>query len=62
MVLLQTEKRDVMLNDDRWEVLDGYESLKEIIIPLNPLKAKKMFLARYNEVVGSYTQVLHDAD
>ncbi len=51
MVLLATEKRDVMMNDDYWEVLDGFEALDKILIPVPPKEARIMFLERYNELL-----------
>lgn len=50
MRMLATEKRDLMFNSGDWASLTGYEPYPEIIEPWKPKKAKRLFLARYEEL------------
>lgn len=53
MVLLATEKRDLMpAHRDEWECINGAEPLRERIVALYPEQARAMFLKRFHEVAG----------
>lgn len=53
MVLLAMEKRDLMPDTgDRWDCLAGAPPLEERIVPLSPLLARSVFLARYFLITG----------
>lgn len=48
MVLLATEKRDLMPNStEPWKAIAGYEELTEKIVPMQPEEAKAEFLAAF---------------
>lgn len=51
LVLLATERRDLLAKDDTpWELLEGIEPLQEIIVPAVPEFAIGMFLRRWQEL------------
>lgn len=51
MVLLATEKRDLMpAHRDQWECINGAKPLVTPIQPMNPVEARGMFLRRYYEI------------
>ena len=51
LVLLATERRDLMPDDDTpWAILDGITPLPRRIGAMPPSKAKALFLARYIEL------------
>lgn len=53
LVMLATEKRDIMAEDDsNWSILDGVEPLEEKISPIFPSMAKLRFVARFIELVA----------
>jgi hypothetical protein len=54
IILLLTEQRDLMLNNDVWEGSAEFKPLDETIIPLNPKDAEKLFLDRYNLLLQNY--------
>jgi len=56
VILLATERRDLMAAPGRWTVLDGVAPLPGAISPWSPKRSKQMFLARYDQLrrrVGS---------
>jgi 5'-deoxynucleotidase YfbR-like HD superfamily hydrolase len=54
LVMLATEKRDLMGNDsgEGWSCLDGIEPCPEIIVSRPPTHAKAWFLTRYDALLG----------
>ena len=51
MVMLATEKRDLMLDDQHtWECIEGHLPLTARIVPLSPQEARISFLLRYSEL------------
>jgi len=51
LVLLATEKRDLMPGDRHtWECIAGHKPLDERIVPIAPRQARAAFLARYVEL------------
>lgn len=54
IILLLTEQRDLMLNNDVWEGSAEYKPLEEVIVPLNPKDAERLFLNRYNLLLRNY--------
>ncbi|HYD58941.1 MAG TPA: metal-dependent phosphohydrolase [Noviherbaspirillum sp.] len=53
LVMLATERRDLMPEDDEdWESTDGIPELPEIIVPVNDKQAYTMFMNRYYELRG----------
>lgn len=54
IILLLTEQRDLMQNNDIWEGSAEYKPLEEIIIPLNAKDAERLFLNRYNLLLRNY--------
>ncbi len=51
LVMLATERRDLMPADDTpWAILDGIEPLPRKIIAMHPAKAQSVFLKRYVEL------------
>lgn len=53
LVLLATEKRDLMPEDTHvWGILEGVEPMPERIRPLLPQAAMELFMARFNELVA----------
>lgn len=54
IILLKTEKRDLMNRPDTdWEILEGVTALPDRIIAMAPGHAKAAFLARYYELCGA---------
>lgn len=52
-VLLRTEQRDLMGADGhRWFFTAGADPMAERIEPLSPIEAKRLFLDRYDALVG----------
>lgn len=52
-ILLATERRDLMpAHDDEWALIAGVRPMDGIIIPLEPQKAKGLFLDRWYELNG----------
>jgi 5'-deoxynucleotidase YfbR-like HD superfamily hydrolase len=48
LVLLATERRDLLPFDPvPWSLLDGIEPLRETIVPVEPERARRMFLERF---------------
>lgn len=53
MVMLATEKRDLMPCDrHQWECIAGHYPLAENIEPMTPRQAFEAFLLRYSEITG----------
>lgn len=53
LVLLATEKRDLMPGDRHtWECIAGHKPLDERIVPVPPSIARSAFLARYAALTG----------
>ena len=53
LVLLATERRDLMPDDATpWPILDGVTPLERRILAMRPERAKAMFLKRYVEITG----------
>ena len=50
LILLATERRDLMPYCGYWEMLEGVKPMRKVIKPWNAEKAKKEFLKRYNEL------------
>lgn len=50
LIMLATEKRDLMGDDTYWEMLEGIEPNPKIIKPWGPNKAKRKFLERYYQL------------
>ncbi len=51
MVLLATEKRDLMpAHRDQWECIQGAEPLAIRIQPMPPEEVRAMFMARYHHI------------
>ena len=54
LVLLATEKRDLMPGDRHtWECIAGHRPLLERIAPWSPVRARVTFLQRYSELTGA---------
>jgi 5'-deoxynucleotidase YfbR-like HD superfamily hydrolase len=54
MVLLSTEKRDLMpAHHDEWACLEGAAPLRGAIRPLGPREARAMFLARFEKLTAA---------
>jgi uncharacterized protein len=51
LVLLATEKRDLMPPGPDWKLLEGIEPLEATILPWSPDFAKASFLLRYGQLV-----------
>jgi hypothetical protein len=51
LVLLGTEKRDLMPRGEDWKLLEGVRPLEETIRPWSPQFAKVAFLQRYGRLV-----------
>lgn len=54
IILLLTEQRDLMQNNDVWEGSAEYKPLEETIVPLSPKDAERLFLKRYNLLLQNY--------
>ena len=52
LVLLATERRDLLPQNGRWTILDGIEPLREKIVPWSPKRARSTFLAEYEGLAG----------
>lgn len=53
LVLLATERRDLLpFEKTPWSLLEGIEPMVEKIAPVDPERAKQMFLDRYQEIVS----------
>lgn len=50
VVLLATERRDLIAATGRWTVLDGVTPLTDQIVPWSPKKSKRAFLNRYEQL------------
>ncbi len=50
LIMLATEKRDLMGDDSYWEMLEGISPSPKAIKPWSPNKAKKKFLERYEQL------------
>lgn len=50
IILLLTEQRDLMQNNDKWEGSTNYSPMEEIITPVGPAHALWMFLNRFYEL------------
>lgn len=51
LVLLATERRDLLpFEPTAWSILDGIAPLDSVIVPVDPERAKRMFLDRYREL------------
>lgn len=59
LMLLATEKRDLMCDDEHeWEILEGICTLPEEIKPLGAVEARKLFLDRFEEITQPATKKL----
>lgn len=53
LVALSTEQRDLMpAHDDDWVALRGVVPLRERVLPASPAAARRMFLARFEELAA----------
>lgn len=55
MVLLATERRDLLPANGTWGILDGVEPLETTIRPWTPKRAERAFLATYEGLFGKET-------
>lgn len=54
LIALATERRDLGLDDgEPWPQLDGLAPLEDPIIPLLPVQARALFMARFNELTSN---------
>lgn len=53
LILLATERRDLMPHCGYWEMLDGVKPLSKVIKPWTAAKSKKKFLERFMELTES---------
>ena len=54
MVMLATEKRDLMPGDRHtWECIAGHRPLPDVIEPWSAVKARRAFLDRYSALTGA---------
>lgn len=52
LVLLATERRDLLpFEPTPWSILDGVAPLESVIDPVDPARAKRMFLDRFEELM-----------
>lgn len=52
LVLLATEKRDLMPEDKQWEVIADITPLEQTIVAKNDVESEEMFLNRFYELAG----------
>lgn len=52
IVLLATEQRDIMNNNDLWTWTGKVKPLKEVIVPMTPNVARAYFMNRYKQILA----------